>query len=126
MTSVSTLHCSFSLGCKRPKIKDESHSISVFSSHTRIPSTDSRFRLGHAVRLNTRPGLAIVFALNAKSSEQDSPKENVEDGEAETGEGQGPPLLTILAGFIVFLLVCLAVGSIISWLISLIVNVPSP
>uniref|UniRef100_A0A2P2QRI0 Uncharacterized protein n=1 Tax=Rhizophora mucronata TaxID=61149 RepID=A0A2P2QRI0_RHIMU len=37
---------------------------------------------------------------------------------------QGPPFLTIVAGFLVFLLVCWALGSIVTWLYGLIVKVP--
>ncbi|CAK8532179.1 unnamed protein product [Lathyrus sativus] len=45
----------------------------------------------------------------------------------ETGSAsKGPPLLTILFGFLVFFLVFKVIGSIVMWLVSLIVNVPPP
>lgn len=77
------------------------------------------FRLGNVRNSHRLRGLRIVSASNTNPSEQDAPTEKGDGG------AQGPPFLTILAGVVVFLLICWVVGSIVMWLIGLIVNVRS-
>lgn len=79
-----------------------------------------RFKSNNTVRLQARQRLFTVFASNSNPSRGDSPQEK-SDTKA-TDAGQGPPFLTILAGFVVFVLVCWIVGSIVMWLIGLIVR----
>lgn len=43
---------------------------------------------------------------------------------SETSNTQGPPVLTILAGLVVFSLVVWIIGSLVMWLVGLIVNGP--
>ncbi|KAG9442502.1 hypothetical protein H6P81_018356 [Aristolochia fimbriata] len=66
-----------------------------------------------------RRRLPIVFASDAKSPEEE--QEAIKKSESS---GQGPPFLTILAAIVVLLLIVWVVGSILLWLIGLIVNVP--
>ncbi|CAA7399581.1 unnamed protein product [Spirodela intermedia] len=62
--------------------------------------------------------------LPAKANPTD--KESTLSGTSDSGSKGGPPLLTIIAGIVVFLLVCWVVGSIALWLVGLIVNLPLP
>ncbi|KAK7243471.1 hypothetical protein RIF29_38268 [Crotalaria pallida] len=75
------------------------------------------------LQINQRP--LIVHAANPNSKGGKSLNEGSDVKEASNA-ARGPPLLTILAGFFVFFLVCWTIGSIITWLISLIVNAPPP
>lgn len=72
------------------------------------------FRLGNVRNSHRLLGLHIVSASNTNPSKQDVPREKGDGG------AQGPPLLTIVAGVMVFLLICWVVGSIVMWLIGLI------
>lgn len=69
--------------------------------------------------------LLTVFATNPNSVGGKSPKEGSDVNET-SNTPQGPPLLTILAGFFVLFVVCWSIWSIITWLIGLIVNAPLP
>lgn len=62
-----------------------------------------------------------MFASDSSNTE---PTAN-EKVDSSSNVGDGPPLPTILAGVVVFLLFCWAVGSIVLWLVGLIVNPPS-
>lgn len=62
----------------------------------------------------------IVLSSGASNPETSSKDK---DDKSSLGVADSPPLPTILAGLVVFLLVCWAVGSIAMWLIGLIVNV---
>jgi len=66
-----------------------------------------------------------VFAANPNSVDGKSTKEGSDVNESSNA-GQGPPILTILAGFFVLFVVCWSIWSIIAWLISLIVTAPAP
>lgn len=72
------------------------------------------------MRLQARQRLSTVFASNSTTSGGDSLQEKSDTKASDAS--QGPPFLTILAGFVVFVLVCWTVGSIIMWLIGLIVQ----
>ncbi|KAI5603238.1 hypothetical protein POPTR_001G230200v4 [Populus trichocarpa] len=84
-------------------------------------SFGSRFR--NAARLQLRTRLYTVFASNSSPSDGDSSEEK-SGGTISSDDAQGPPFLTILAGFLVFSLLCWVFGSIIMWLFGLIVKVP--
>ncbi|PIN15595.1 hypothetical protein CDL12_11768 [Handroanthus impetiginosus] len=74
-----------------------------------------RLRKEVGVQVKNRP--SSVFASNTGPSEgSDDTKTN--------GGSSGPPFPTILAGLIVFLFVCWVIGSIVMWLIGLIVHPP--
>ena len=69
-------------------------------------------------------GLSKVSASSANSP----PNPNADKGKVTSSSSSvadGPPLATILAGVVVFLLFCWVVGSIIMWIVGLIVNAPS-
>ncbi|CAA6663135.1 unnamed protein product [Spirodela intermedia] len=80
----------------------------------------------------TRTGLPqITYQRNSRSGDPSSKanptdKESTLSGTSDSGSKGGPPLLTIIAGIVVFLLVCWVVGSIALWLVGLIVNLPLP
>lgn len=59
---------------------------------------------------------ALAFEPNTNTSE------GSEELKESTGaaQGQGPPLLTILAGLLVFLLFCWIIGSLVMWILGFI------
>lgn len=75
------------------------------------------------LRINQR--LWTVTATSPSSGSGKSAKEG-SDVKENSSASQGPPLLTILAGFFVLFLVGWVIVSIVTWLIGLIVNVPPP
>lgn len=78
-----------------------------------------------AVRLQGRQRLLAVFSTNSTSSEGNSVEQKSNGVKTSDGSSaQGPPLLTILAGFVVLSVVIWVFGSIVMWLFSLVVNVP--
>ncbi|XXG71937.1 hypothetical protein AAC387_Pa07g1150 [Persea americana] len=107
---------------QRPKSRTEIPAISTPRSPAHLkalPTAAPNFRLCNVRNSHRLRGLRIVSASNTNPTEQDAPTEKGDGGV------QGPPFLTILAGVVVFLLICWAVGSIVMWLIGLIVNVLS-
>lgn len=58
------------------------------------------------------------------SNSNPSGDESTDQKSARTKKSDGPPFLTILAGFLVCFFIIWIVGSIIAWLISLIANLP--
>ncbi|OIW11722.1 hypothetical protein TanjilG_20206 [Lupinus angustifolius] len=92
-----------------------------------IPSLKlfSPFRCKSSGRLQINHRPLIVSAINPNST-GGKPLNEGSDVKETRDAAQGPPLLTILAGLFVFFLVCWTTGSIIMWLISLIVNAPIP
>ncbi|KAF5752694.1 hypothetical protein HS088_TW01G00610 [Tripterygium wilfordii] len=78
----------------------------------------------NTLRLQSRQRLFTIVALNSTTSGGHSP-EKKKDETTSKAATQGPPLLTVLAGFVVFFLICWIFGSIIMWLISLIVIPPT-
>ncbi|THG01828.1 hypothetical protein TEA_006174 [Camellia sinensis var. sinensis] len=87
------------------------------------PISNFLIRFKNAVRLQVRQSLFSVFASNANPSDQD-PLTEKSGGIKTNDAGQGPPLPTILAGLVVFFLIFWIIGSILTWLISLIVRFP--
>ncbi|XP_014500311.1 uncharacterized protein LOC106761289 [Vigna radiata var. radiata] len=87
--------------------------------------SSSTFRCKVFRRLKVNQRLLTVFATNRNSVDGKSPKEGSDVNETSNAS-QGPPLLTILAGFFVLFVVCWSIWSIIAWLISLIVTAPAP
>ncbi|GMP42010.1 hypothetical protein CsSME_00011898 [Camellia sinensis var. sinensis] len=124
---MASLHCSAStlpsqsiLGFRRPTIRTSTTPLTLAAN---VPLTPSNFRFKNAVRLQVRQSLFSVFASNANPSDQDALTEK-SGGIKTDGAGQGPPLPTILAGLVVFFLIFWIIGSILTWLISLIVRFP--
>ncbi|KAI5341573.1 hypothetical protein L3X38_009448 [Prunus dulcis] len=79
----------------------------------------------NVLRLKIRESWHAVSASNSNPSNGYS----VEDksGRVKTIDAaQGPPLLTIVAGFVVFFLLFWILGSILMWLIGLVVRFPPP
>ncbi|KAG6792640.1 hypothetical protein POTOM_001792 [Populus tomentosa] len=105
LNTVTILMCSFGL---------------LFTT-LRISQAPPRFR--DASRLQLRTRLYTVFASNSSPSDGDSSEEK-SGGTISSDDARGPPFLTILAGFLVFSLLCWVFGSIIMWLFGLIVKVP--
>ncbi|XP_020224519.1 uncharacterized protein LOC109806503 [Cajanus cajan] len=85
----------------------------------------SAFRCKGFRRLQVNQRQLTVFASNPNSLGEKSPKEGSDVNETSKAT-QGPPLLTILAGFFVLFVVCWSIWSILTWLIGLIVNAPPP
>ncbi|GFY92126.1 hypothetical protein Acr_08g0005220 [Actinidia rufa] len=80
-------------------------------------------RFKNAVTLQLSQSSFSIFASSSNPSDQDPLKEKSD--EIKTGDAsQGPPFLTILAGLLVFLVVCWIIGSILLWLIGLIFHSP--
>ncbi|XP_057458995.1 uncharacterized protein LOC130749638 [Lotus japonicus] len=104
-----------------------------FSSTPQIHSTpilklspsSSTLRCKVSRRLQINQKLWSVPATNPNSVGGKSPNEG-SDVKETSNAGQGPPFLTILAGLAVFLLITWFIGSIVVWLLSLIVNLPPP
>ncbi|CAL5330941.1 unnamed protein product [Camellia sinensis] len=124
---MASLHCSAStlpsqsiLGFRRPTIRTSTTPLTLAAN---VPLTPSNFRFKNAVRLQVRQSLFSVFASNANPSDQD-PLTEKSGGIKTDDAGQGPPLPTILAGLVVFFLIFWIIGSILTWLISLIVRFP--
>ncbi|XP_022764665.1 uncharacterized protein LOC111309912 [Durio zibethinus] len=81
----------------------------------------SPFTFCFKVKFERRLSLFGVFASNSNPSSGDSITE--ESGATRSGDtAQGPPFLTILAGFLVFFLICWMLGSIIMRLIGVILK----
>nr|XP_027106675.1 uncharacterized protein LOC113726952 [Coffea arabica] len=76
------------------------------------PPTYVNFRLKNSVTLKLLPTCA-----SKTNSSEGSDRKNGETA-------QGPPFLTILAGFLVFFVLCWIIGSIVLWLIGLSVRAP--
>jgi hypothetical protein len=85
-------------------------------------STVSRCIGSRKLQINQK--LLTVSATNP-DSRGGKPDNEGSDVKETSNTSQGPPLLTILAGLFVFFLVFWLIGSVVTWLISLIVNVPS-
>ncbi|CAI9786077.1 unnamed protein product [Fraxinus pennsylvanica] len=81
------------------------------------PATHLYFRFRNECRLQVRPRLYHVFASNANPSEGSNETKSAD-------AAQGPPLLTIVAGFLVLAFLCWIIGSIVMWIIGLIVYPP--
>ncbi|KAJ0974547.1 hypothetical protein J5N97_016512 [Dioscorea zingiberensis] len=82
----------------------------------------SLFRLGNTVGLQAKKRVLVVCASNTNHPNPNAGKGKAENSSSNVADG--PPLLTILAGVLVFLIVCWVISSIVLWLVSLIVNVP--
>ncbi|WOL16841.1 hypothetical protein Cni_G25629 [Canna indica] len=80
-----------------------------------------RLRLGNAANFYLNHRLPIVFASDSSNAEP-SDKGKAESSSEASG---GPPVATILAGVLVFLLFCWFVGFIVMWLVGLILNPPT-
>ncbi|XP_054813046.1 uncharacterized protein LOC129313727 [Prosopis cineraria] len=99
--------------------------INAVKLSTRVSSASSRLRFDGLTGSQISQKQVIVSATNSSSGSGNRKTSNEEGGKLSSG-AEGPPLLTILAGALVFLFFCWLIGSILTWLISLIVNVASP
>ncbi|XP_057498787.1 uncharacterized protein LOC130783248 [Actinidia eriantha] len=109
------------LGFRRPSCRPSATTALAFGAN--VPFTPLNFRFKNAVTLQLSRSSFAVFASSSNPSDQDPLKEKSD--EIKTGDAsQGPPFLTILAGLLVFLVVCWIIGSILSWLIGLIFHSP--
>ncbi|XP_062216913.1 uncharacterized protein LOC133917007 [Phragmites australis] len=73
--------------------------------------------LENAISLWTQHKKQALFASERDSSSNATKQSNSSDDASSSSDG--PPVLTILAGVIVFLLVFWAIGSIITWIVGL-------
>ncbi|KAK4416164.1 hypothetical protein Salat_2723800 [Sesamum alatum] len=76
-----------------------------------------KLRLKKEVREQVKKSWHPLYASNT------NPSEGSEDTKT-SDTAQGPPFLTILAGLVVFLTICWIIGSILMWIIGLIVHPP--
>lgn len=75
-------------------------------------------RLWNQQRMEKRAQIVFASESNPGDSAQDEKK-------TSSRSGDGPPFLTILAGLAVLMLIVWIVGSILMWLVGLIVHTPS-
>ncbi|XP_019185030.1 PREDICTED: uncharacterized protein LOC109180003 [Ipomoea nil] len=108
------LHLATAGGGSRP----ESPFIFRLTPRRNAQSTHFNFRLRSSDWLHLKQKPFQVFASNPNPSKGSYATEG-------NNVPQGPPLATILAGFLVLFAVCWILGSIVMWLVSLITNVPS-
>ncbi|KAL2536752.1 uncharacterized protein Fot_18143 [Forsythia ovata] len=101
----------------RPCAGAHKSSFSFLSYGKNSPVTHLNFRFKIEGRLHARPRLHPVFASNTPPPEGSNETKSAD-------AAQGPPFLTILAGFLVFGFICWIVGSIVMWIIGLIVYPP--
>ncbi|KAI9104162.1 hypothetical protein K1719_022998 [Acacia pycnantha] len=92
---------------------------------SRASSVSSRLRIDGLTKSQISERHVRVSATNSASGSGNGKTPN-EEVEKTSNSSEGPPLLTILAGVLVFLFFCLLIGSFIMWLISLIVSIASP
>ncbi|XP_038704234.1 uncharacterized protein LOC120000288 isoform X1 [Tripterygium wilfordii] len=110
---------------RRRSSEPQFHSIDILKPNSRRPAHALiNFGSKNTLRLQSRQRLFTIVALNSTTSGGHSP-EKKKDETTSKAATQGPPLLTVLAGFVVFFLICWIFGSIIMWLISLIVIPPT-
>ncbi|XP_045804573.1 uncharacterized protein LOC123897830 [Trifolium pratense] len=117
--SPARLHPHLKLGfSSKPQIL----SISTLKFSLTSSST-SRCIGSRKLQINKKLLTVSATNPNSRGGKSDDEGSNVKESK---NASQGPPLLTILAGLFVFFLVFWVIGSVVTWLISLIVNVPSP
>ncbi|KAM7476655.1 hypothetical protein LguiB_023898 [Lonicera macranthoides] len=124
-SAVSPSPSQFKLGFGRPSCRANHPSIKVLNLQPNLlPTTSSNFRYKNVFKLQLSRRVVSVFTLNATPSEGDALTEKSNRAKTSDGTPKRPPLLTILAGFLVLALVCWIIGSIVIWLFSLIFTVP--
>ncbi|KAK9283650.1 hypothetical protein L1049_011900 [Liquidambar formosana] len=111
------------LGFHRPIARAQTPGITVLNVGTKLPPTPLNLRFKNAIISQARPKLSAVFASNTSQSGGESLEKKSDEGKTSDA-AQGPPFLTVLAGFLVFFLVCWILGSIVMGLVGLIVNLP--
>ncbi|KAG9152287.1 hypothetical protein Leryth_023104 [Lithospermum erythrorhizon] len=92
-------------------------SPSVASTHLDSHFATHRFKNGERLRVSSKLDKNVIFASSNNPPEGFDIVEKMENGTAK-----GPPFLTILAGLLVFAAVCWVLGSIVMWLIGLVIN----
>ncbi|WJX67393.1 hypothetical protein P8452_51862 [Trifolium repens] len=117
--SPARLHPQLKLGfSSKPQI------LPISTLNFSLTSSSSNFRCIGSRKSQINQKLLTVSATNP-DSRGGKPENEGSDVKETSNTSQGPPLLTILAGLFVFFLVFWLIGSVVTWLISLIVNVPS-
>ncbi|KAI3982331.1 hypothetical protein MKX01_037864 [Papaver californicum] len=96
-------------------LKPDISRVSVPRIGGNISSAHLSFRVDGVTRSLKKRRISILFAQPSEGG--DIVKDKSEG--IDTSGNQGPPILTILAGFLVLLLVFWVLGSIVTWLISL-------
>ncbi|GAA0171024.1 hypothetical protein LIER_25159 [Lithospermum erythrorhizon] len=76
-----------------------------------------RFKNGERLQVSSKLDKNVIFASSNNPPEGSDIVEKMENSTAK-----GPPFLTILAGLLVFAAVCWVLGSIVMWLIGLVIN----
>ncbi|GMY22250.1 hypothetical protein FCV25MIE_17491 [Fagus crenata] len=110
-----------SSGCARAQVST-TNVLNLKQLPSKLSQIPFYFRFKNTARLQKRQKLFIASASNSNPS-GDSNKEK-SSGIKTSDTAQGPPFLTILAGVLVFVLIGWIFGSIIMWLIGLVVKVP--
>ncbi|KAL7083511.1 hypothetical protein ACP275_14G167800 [Erythranthe tilingii] len=105
---------------RRPSAAVHAPSLIFVTSGRHCRRAHLNFRFQNEGRVQVKNRWAPVLASNTNPSEESNDSKTSDEAAA----APGPPLLTILAGLVVFLIICWFVGSIAMWLIGLIVNPP--
>ncbi|KAL7126051.1 hypothetical protein ABFS83_14G159400 [Erythranthe nasuta] len=103
---------------RRPSATVHAPSLVFVTSGRHCRRAHLNFRFQNEGRVQVKNRWAAVFASNTNPSDESKTSDEA------AAAAPGPPLLTILAGLVVFLIICWFVGSIAMWLIGLIVNPP--
>ncbi|KAL3815027.1 hypothetical protein ACJIZ3_016295 [Penstemon smallii] len=85
--------------------------------------TPARYNLQSYLYLRVKNEVRLQV-IKRKWSRVFASNTNPPEGSDEAKTAQGPPFLTILAGLVVFLVMFWIIGSIVTWLIGLIVHPP--
>ncbi|MCL7023226.1 hypothetical protein MKW94_011102 [Papaver nudicaule] len=99
-------------------LKPEISHVPVRRIGGNISSAHLSFRIENVTSSMKNRRIPILFAQPSDGDIVEDKSEGI-----DTSGNQGPPILTILAGFLVLLLVFWVLGSIATWLISLIVTI---
>ncbi|KAL8555532.1 hypothetical protein ACS0TY_003368 [Phlomoides rotata] len=102
---------------RRPSVGLHAPSLISIAPRPHISKTHLHLRFGREVTVQVKNRWSPVFASNSHPSDGSNEK-SVSDAYS------GPPLLTIVAGMIVFLFLGWVIVSIMTWLIALIFNPP--
>ncbi|KAI3448947.1 hypothetical protein Pfo_005612 [Paulownia fortunei] len=114
----TTAPASHSIGAlRRPSAGVHSPSLIFITPGRHNFSAHLNLRFQKEIRVQVRNRWSPVFASNTNASE------GLDDTKTSYA-APGPPFLTILAGLVVFLVICWIIGSITMWLIGLIVHSP--
>ncbi|XP_011093393.1 uncharacterized protein LOC105173378 [Sesamum indicum] len=111
-TSLLTSHAIGAL--RRPSAGVQPPSVTFITPA--LPNLQ-KLRLTNEIREQVKESWHPLYASSTNPSEGS-------DDTKTSNTAQGPPFLTILAGLVVFLIICWLIGSILMWLIGLVVHPP--